>query len=115
MAARRRAVSALGCAAAIGLALSLTDAIGGGGGPVRTHEVSIEGMVFAPANLTVRRGDTVRWRNKDLVPHTVTAAGRFDSGTLAPNGSWTRTLDVPGRYDYVCAFHPTMKATLVVE
>lgn len=96
---------------ALGVVLSLTDATGGA---AQAPEVRIEGMVFAPATLTVRHGDTVTWHNKDLVPHTATAAGRFDSGTVAPGARWTRTMDIPGRHDYVCTFHPTMKATVVV-
>jgi plastocyanin len=79
-----------------------------------THTVAIDGMQFVPAALTVRRGDTVRWINRDLVPHTATAAGRFDSRTLAPGASWSWVAARAGRIDYVCTLHPTMKATLVV-
>jgi plastocyanin len=80
-----------------------------------THVVRIEGMQFAPATLVVKQGDKVTWRNTDLVPHTATAAKRFDSRTIAAGGSWTWVAGKPGRYDYVCTFHPGMKATLVVE
>ena len=80
-----------------------------------THEVKVEGMQFTPATLTVKRGDKVVWRNADLVPHTATAAGKFDSRVVAPGKSWTWTAGKAGRYDYVCTLHPTMKGTLVVE
>jgi plastocyanin len=80
-----------------------------------THTVTIEAMQFSPAVLTVKRGDQVVWANKDLVPHTATAAKAFDSGSLAPGQSWRMTTGKPGRYDYVCTLHPTMKAVLVVE
>jgi plastocyanin len=36
----------------------------------RTHTVTIEEMRFQPERLTVARGDTIVWVNKDLVPHT---------------------------------------------
>ena len=40
----------------------------------------MENMRFQPQSLTVARGDTVVWVNKDLVPHTATSkAGGFDS------------------------------------
>ena len=80
-----------------------------------THIVRIEGMVFAPATLTVRAGDSITWRNQDVVPHTATAMGRFDSGSIAAGKWWTQPSPPPGRYDVVCAFHPGMKAVLVVK
>ena len=80
-----------------------------------TRTIAIDGMQFAPAALTVHRGDKVVWVNRDLVPHTVTAAGVFDSHSLAPRASWSWVARRPGRYGYVCSLHPTMKATLVVE
>jgi plastocyanin len=80
-----------------------------------THTVTIENMQFSPATITVHPGDRIVWRNTDLVPHTATARGRFDSGAIAPGHSWTHVAPPPGRYDYVCTFHPGMKATLVVQ
>ena len=56
-----------------------------------------------------------RYFPSDPVPHTVTAKGTFDSGSVAAGATWQYTAAKKGRFDYVCAFHPTMKATLVVE
>jgi plastocyanin len=81
----------------------------------QTHTIVIEGMQFNPASLTVRRGDRIVWRNNDLVPHTATAKGVFDSGAIAPNDSWTYVAGTPGGLPYVCAFHPTMTAALTVQ
>lgn len=81
-----------------------------------THTVVIEGMRFHPEKIVVRRGERIKWINKDPFPHTVTAAdGRFDSGTIRPDGSWTYVPGKPGKYDYNCAFHTTMKGRLVVR
>jgi plastocyanin len=92
----------------------------GTGGPARAaeareHTIVIEGMQFKPAALTVRRGDRVVWRNKDIVPHTATAAQVFDSRTIEPGASWTYTAGKAGTLSYVCTFHPGMKGTLTVE
>ncbi len=81
----------------------------------RVHEVTIDAFAFAPAAVSVDRGDTVVWRNDDPVPHTVTAPGSFDSGAIAAGGSWRYTAATRGRYEYVCSFHPTMKGLLVVR
>jgi plastocyanin len=80
-----------------------------------TRTIVIDAMQFATPSLTVRRGDAVVWVNRDLVPHTATAPDGFDSGVIAPGKSWTWRADRPGRFEYVCTLHPTMKARLVVE
>ncbi len=80
-----------------------------------THTVAIDAFEFKPATLTVKRGDVVRWHNADPVPHTATAKGTFDSGSIAAGATWQYTAAKKGRFDYICAFHPTMKGTLVVE
>ena len=95
------------------LAVSL--AAGGVALAAGTHEVKIEGMQFSPATLTVQRGATVTWRNDDLVPHTATAAGKFDSGNIAPGHTYSRKMDRPGDYDYVCTYHPGMKGRIEVK
>ena len=73
-------------------------------------------MKFAPERLEVAAGDTVTWTNKDLVPHTVTAAGAgVESGTIAPGATWRTTFRRVGEVSYLCRFHPTMKARVVVR
>lgn len=80
-----------------------------------TVTISIDGMRFVSAAVSVKRGDTVIWVNRDLVPHTATAADAFDSQATAPGTSWSYVARKPGRYDDVCGLHPMMKATLRVE
>ena len=82
----------------------------------KTHTVTIEGLRFQPERLTVARGDTVVWVNKDLVPHTATSEdGVFDSKTIQPEKSWRFTAGKKGEFAYICTFHPTMTAMLQVE
>jgi plastocyanin len=82
----------------------------------KTHTVTMESMRFQPRNLTVTRGDTVVWVNKDLVPHTATSkAGGFDSQLVAADKSWRFTVQKKGDFAYVCTFHPTMTAMLRVK
>jgi plastocyanin len=80
-----------------------------------TQEVKISGSKFGPATITVAKGDTVTWTNSDAVPHTATAAGKFDSGTIAPGKSVSKKMDQAGEFDYICSFHPAMKGKLVVK
>jgi plastocyanin len=80
-----------------------------------THTVAIDGMKFQPETVIVKPGDTVVWRNSDVVPHTATAAKRFDSGRIAAGASWSWTAKGKGRLEYVCTYHPGMKAAVVVQ
>ena len=78
------------------------------------HTVTLEGMMFKPAELSVKRGDRITWVNKDLFPHTVTADGVFDSHEIAASKSWSYVANRVGNYVYRCTLHPTMNARLIV-
>ena len=79
------------------------------------HKVTIDAGQFAPPAVHAKVGDTVVWVNKDPFPHTVTAPGRFDSGTIQSGASWRFKLKAKGTFAYVCTLHPTMKASIVVK
>jgi len=98
------------------LVLGIRDRVGGAAaGAAKTHTVTIEATSFQPDRLTVAVGDTVVWVNKDPFPHTATATGSFDSGGIDPEKSWKLLTAKKGSFDYICTFHPTMKARLTVE
>lgn len=87
---------------------------GGGGGGT---EVSMEGIAFQPAEVTVSAGDTVTWTNNDSVGHDVTADSfnSGDPGGLASGKTFEHTFEEAGTFDYVCTVHPGMEGTVVVE
>lgn len=80
-----------------------------------THTIVIEGLTYVPETLTVKRGDTVVWINKDPFPHTVTAKGSFDSHSIAAEKSWKWAPRNAGEHPYVCTLHPNMTGVLKVE
>jgi plastocyanin len=78
--------------------------------------VGIKEFAFEPATLTVPVGTTVTWTNHDEEPHTVTSAtGAFRSAGLSNEDTFSQTFTHPGTYQYFCALHPHMKATVVVK
>ena len=79
------------------------------------RHVVIRGMQYDPPTLEVLVGDIVVWTNEDIVPHTVTAAGFFDSQSLTNKQEWRFTATKPGEFAYGCTFHPTMKGALTVR
>lgn len=85
-------------------------------GQSHTHDVVIGEMIFSKKDLVIKSGDSIKWINKDIVPHTVTALDHsFDSKTISPGKSWELTPKNIGRFPYKCDFHPTMTATFSVE
>jgi plastocyanin len=83
--------------------------------PAKKHTVIIDGSRYEPASLTVKRGDSVRWVNKDPFPHTATSTGHFDSRDIGAGKSWTYVAKKAGEFSYICTLHPNMKGTLKVE
>lgn len=78
--------------------------------------VVIKNFQYQPAQLNVRVGQTVEFRNEDIYDHTVTADdGSFDSGLIKGGQSWKLTVTKPGTIPYHCAPHPNMKAVLVAS
>ncbi len=88
----------------------------GGGSEARTHSIVIRNFQYVPATATVAVGDTIVWTNEDVVPHTATAADRaWDTGSIASKETGRAVVERKGRHEYVCAFHPNMKAELTAE
>lgn len=80
-----------------------------------TRTVAIQNFTFSPQSLTVKKGDTVVWTNKDSAGHTVTGnMGGPASQTIPKNGTYSYTFNNVGTFAYHCSIHPTMTGTVVV-
>jgi len=88
-------------------------ATGGTGNSVTTH---IQNFAFNPADISIKKGDTIAWVNDDSVPHQIkSVSGTFDSPTIAPGGSFQHTFsDAPGVYPYSCSIHPSMHGSITI-
>ena len=79
------------------------------------HRLEIADLVFRPEEAVVAPGDTVTWINRDLVPHTVTAADdSWDSGALTRDSTFSWVAQPGDSVRYVCRYHPMMTGVLVV-
>ena len=76
---------------------------------------NIDAMAF-PGDITVKKGATVTWTNKDTYPHTVTSddGTSFSSGTMATGAVFSYTAKTVGSFTYHCTFHSNMKGKLIV-
>lgn len=79
-------------------------------------EVSIANFTFNAAVLTVPVGTTVKWINRDDIPHTVVSTDRvFASPVLDTDETFSYTFTKRGTYSYYCSIHPKMTAKVVVK
>jgi plastocyanin len=79
--------------------------------------VTIDNFSFNPPVITVKRGDSVQWVNRDDIPHNVREAtgGKFKCGVLDTGEKCSVTFTAPGEYKYFCALHPHMTGTVIVK
>lgn len=80
------------------------------------HVVEMRDLAFADAVVRAAPGDTIRWVNRDIVSHTVTADdGSFDSGEVPPGGEFVWVVEGDGPISYICLYHPTMTGRVEVS
>ncbi|GEM_PF-4173900 len=79
--------------------------------------VNIQSMAFAPQTISIKKGATIRWTNKDTVSHSATSdtAGIFDTGFFSQGQTKDIILNTPGTFAYHCAAHSSMTGSIVVE
>ena len=80
-------------------------------------EVKIDNFTYSPVTVTVVAGTTVKWTNRDDIPHTVVSEDKttFRSKALDTDDSFSYTFTKPGTYTYFCSIHPKMTAKVVVQ
>lgn len=80
-----------------------------------THTVTIFRMKFDPAVLTVHKGDTVVWVNKDLFDHDVTeeTSRKWTSKPIHQGEKWSTVINEDVKY--FCNLHKVMKGSIVLE
>ena len=110
----------------IGIIIVLVLAIGGyfafsnksntNNNAIPTGTVVISQEVFDPGTITISKGDSVTWENKDSIDHTVVADdGSFDLGTVAGGASVKHIFSQTGTFKYHCSIHTFMKGSVVVK
>lgn len=79
-----------------------------------TGVVYIEDKQFLPDELTIQKGDSITWINKDTVKHRIVGAD-FKSGILLTNNKYSHTFDETGVYVYSSEFYPGAVGKIIVE
>ena len=79
-----------------------------------TIQVVIDKLVFAPAEVNAKIGDTGEWVNKDALAHTATATNGEWNVVMGPKQSGRVVLKKAGAVNYFCKYHPNMKGRVIV-
>ncbi len=79
-----------------------------------TIRVTIDKLVFSPAEIMAKAGDTIKWVNKDILAHTATATNGDWNVLIAPKQTARLVVSKAGDVDYFCKYHPNMKGRLTV-
>ena len=79
------------------------------------HTVVQQGRAFHPGEVTINRGETLTFTNKDEFIHQVYVAGLFDSDEKAPGQNLTENFPDSGTFEVRCHIHPKMKLLVHVK
>lgn len=80
-------------------------------------EVVQKDKKFSQTKLTVKVGDSVKFKNDDPFAHNVFSLSdtkSFDLGSYPKGQAKAVSFDKPGKVEIECAIHPSMKMTIEV-
>ena len=83
-----------------------------------THNVSQKDKAFSQAELTVKVGDSITFKNEDSVVHNVyskSAGNEFNTKSQPPGSTNSVPLATEGDVEVRCAIHPDMKLIVHVK
>lgn len=75
---------------------------------------------FSPDNITIKKGETVRWHNTDKIAHlfasfSIIGKGGLFTPNIDPGATWDYTFEKAGEYYYLCFIHKGMLGKITVE
>ena len=122
-------IAAVLTVAAVAAAATLPPPAPGTQEPEEVVTVDIDKLAFRPDTVRVKAGQTVRWVNRESVPHTVVSgtiaqgrrttekrpSGLFESPSLDAGDSFEFTVRSKRTIAYYCGIHPFMTGIIVVQ
>ena len=70
-------------------------------------------MVFMPAEVNAKAGDTIVWDNKDILVTARRPKGAWEL-TIPSRATASTVVNEVGTIDYYCRFHPNMRGRIAV-
>lgn len=82
----------------------------------------IKKSCFNPCQITVEKGNSVTWINRDTFDHTIISGsgqrgpdGWFSSATIPPNGVFSHMFDRKGAFTYYDGANPNAQGVVIVD
>lgn len=84
---------------------------------IANNNIEISNFAFSPSTLTINKGDTVVWTNKDSATHTVTSdsGNELKSGNIETSNTYSHTFNDLGTFSYHCSIHTSMHGKIIVQ
>ena len=79
------------------------------------HVIAQSGRSFHPGEITIAKGDTLTFTNKDDFIHQVYVPDLFDSEEKAPGEKLSENFPRAGTFEVRCHIHPKMKLVVHVK
>lgn len=74
------------------------------------NEIFLLYKTFSPTSLSIKKGTTIKFTNKDNANHSVTSGnGVLNSGKIKSEDSYSYTFDNIGSYYFYCNYHSDNK------
>lgn len=87
----------------------------GNGAADAAAEIDQDNLTFKPGKATVKVGEKILFKNSETALHTVTIAGKNESGNMKKGETFVWTASKAGEFKVTCDYHPQMNATITVE
>jgi len=79
-------------------------------------KIEIDHLTLSQKDVTIEKGTTVVWENKESNKHKLTIYGLVQSPILYQGDSFEYTFEDEGKYTYICAiFKKQIRGTVTVE
>ena len=79
-------------------------------------KIEIDHLTLSQKDVTIEKGTTVVWENKESNKHKITIYGLVQSPILYQGDSFEYTFNEEGKYTYICAiFKKQIRGTITVE
>jgi plastocyanin len=80
-----------------------------------SHTIVQKGRRFAPAQVTINRGESLTFTNEDEFIHQMYVDGLFDSEEKNPGENLVQAFPRAGTFEVRCRIHPKMRLVVKVN
>lgn len=80
-----------------------------------TNTIVQKGRRFLPAEITIRKGESITVTNDDEFIHQVYSEGLFDTEEKRPGQNVVQSFSRSGTFEVRCHIHPKMKLVVRVN